>query len=144
MLQPVRGGHYVTLGASGHLSTATSIPFPLHNSIRALLPHQLKAWGNAEESHSDIAFLLVSTKEEAAGNRCMVSLWMGEPPSGQGSHCGGSSKQLTALVSSGPNWPYALCSSIGTPAMCHSLGRHTWASCQKEMPSKQPVGGSAN
>ena len=60
---------YVTLGASGHLSTATSVPCYLHNSIVALLPHQPKGLGDAEKFHCDITFLLVSTKEGVVGDR---------------------------------------------------------------------------
>ena len=52
----------------------------------------LKAWGIAERFHSGITFLLVSAEEGAAGDQDVQSLYgVGEPLSGQGSHCGGSS-----------------------------------------------------
>ena len=52
----------------------------------------LKAWGDVEKFCSDIAFLLVSTEEGAAGDRMygLSTVWV-IPLSGQGSHCGGSS-----------------------------------------------------
>ena len=81
-LWSVGEGLFINLGMSGHLSTTALTACDLHNSIRALLSHQPKGPGDVEKFHDDIAFLLVSTKEEVTG--------------------------LTALVSSGPNWPYAL------------------------------------
>ena len=69
----------------------------------------LKAWGNAEESCSDIAFLLASTKEGAAGDRMygLSTVWV-NPLQARVPTVEEAVKQLTALVSSRPNWPYAL------------------------------------
>ena len=69
----------------------------------------LKAWGNAEESCSDIAFLLVSTEEGAAGDRMygLSMVWV-NPHQARVPTVEEAVKQLTALVTSGPNWPYAL------------------------------------
>ena len=107
---PARGGGLsVTLGAFGHLSTATSIPHHLHNSIRALLPHQPKGLGDAEKSHSEITFLLVSTEEGAAEDRMygLSMVWV-NPHQATVPTVKEVVKQLTALVSSGLNWPYTL------------------------------------
>ena len=69
----------------------------------------LKAWGNVEESHSDITFLLVSTEEEAVGDRTygLSTVWVNSHQA-RVPTVEEAVKQLTALVSSGPNWPYAL------------------------------------
>ena len=69
----------------------------------------LKAWGNLKESCSDITFLLVSTKEGAAGDRMygLSMVWV-NPHQARVPTVEEAVKQLTALVSSGPNWPYAL------------------------------------
>ena len=69
----------------------------------------LKAWGDAEKFHSDIAFLLVSTKEEAAGDRiCGLSTVWVNPYQARVSTVEEVVRELTALASSGPDWPYAL------------------------------------
>ena len=103
------GGLSVNLGASGHLPTATSVPCHLHNSIRALLPTSLKAWGDVEKFHSDIAFLLVSTEEGAAGDRMygLSMVWV-NPCQARVPTVEEAVKQLSALVSSVPVWPYTL------------------------------------
>ena len=62
-----------------------------------------------EKFCSDIAFLLVSTEEGAAGDRVygLSAVWV-NPYQARVSTMGEAVKQLTALVSSGPDWPYAL------------------------------------
>ena len=69
----------------------------------------LKAWGDAEKFCSDIAFLLVSTEEGVAGDRVygLSMIWV-TPYQARVSTVEEAVKQLTALVSSGPNWTYAL------------------------------------
>ena len=68
----------------------------------------LKAWGE-ETFHSDIAFLLVSTEEGVAGDRMFglsmvwVNPYQARVPTAEEAY-----NQLTALVSSRPDWPYAL------------------------------------
>ena len=63
----------------------------------------LKAWGDAEKFHSDIAFLLVSTEKGAAGDRVygLSTIWV-NPYKARVSTVGEAVKQLTALVSTGP------------------------------------------
>ena len=103
------GGLYVPLGVTGHLSIATPVPYHLQNSIWALLPHQPKGLGDAERFHSDITFLLVSTEEGTAGDRMygLSMVWV-NPYQASIPTVEEVVKQLTDLVSSGPNWPYAL------------------------------------
>ena len=97
------GGLYVTLGASGHLSTATSVPCHLHNSIRALLPHKSKGCGDTEKFHSDIAFLLVSSEDGVAADRMygLYMVWV-NPYQARVPTVEEAVKHLTALVSNGP------------------------------------------
>ena len=86
----------------------------------------LKAWGDAEKFCTDIAFLLVSTKEEATGDRTygLSTVWV-NPFQARVSTVEEVVRELTTLASSGPNWPYAWCGSRRTPVMCHSLRRST-------------------
>ena len=109
MLQLVGGGLSVTLEASGHLSHATSIPCHLHNSIRALLLTSLKPGETWRSPVVTLPSLLVSTKEGAAGDRMYgISMVWVNPHQARVPTVEEAVKQLTALVSSGPNWPYAL------------------------------------
>ena len=68
----------------------------------------LKAWGDAEKFCNDIAFLLVSTKEELTGDRMygLSTVWVN--PYQPRVSTVEAVRELTALVSSGPNWPYTL------------------------------------
>ena len=102
-------GLFITLGVSGHLSMTISTPRDFFNSIRALSLTSLKAWGDMERFHSDITFLLVSTEEEATGDRMygLSTVWV-NPYQARVSTVEEAIRELTALVSSGPNWPYTL------------------------------------
>ena len=69
----------------------------------------LRAWGDAEKFHSNIAYLFVSTKDEATSDRVygLSTVWV-NPCQTRVSTVEGVVRQLTTLVSSGPNWHYAL------------------------------------
>ena len=69
----------------------------------------LKAWGDTEKFHNDIAFLLVSAKEEATGDRMygLSTVWV-NPYQARVPTVEEAVRELTTLVSSGPDWPYAL------------------------------------
>ena len=62
-----------------------------------------------EKFCSDIAFLLISTEEEVVRGRmhCLSTVWV-NPYQARIPTVEEAVKQLTALVSSGPDWPYAL------------------------------------
>ena len=64
----------------------------------------LKAQGDAEKFHSDIAFLLVSTKEEATGDRMygLSTVWV-NPYQARVPTVEEVVRELTTLASSGPN-----------------------------------------
>ena len=69
----------------------------------------LKAWGDPEKFQSDVTILLVLTEEGAVGDRVygLSTMWV-NPYQAMVSTMGEMVKQLTALISTGPDWPYAL------------------------------------
>ena len=72
-------------------------------------PTSLKAWGNLEKFQSDVTFLLVLTQEGAVGDRVYghSTMWV-NPYHARVSTMEEVVKQLTALISTWPDWPYAL------------------------------------
>ena len=71
-----------------------------------------------ERFHSDITFLLVSTEEGVAGDRMygLSMVWV-NPYHARFPTVDEAVRQLTALVSSGSDWPYALVQLNGDT--CH-------------------------
>ena len=69
----------------------------------------LKAWGEKQRVHNDIAFLLVLAREEATGGRKygLSTIWV-NPCQARVHSMEEAVRELTARVSSGPNWPYTL------------------------------------
>ena len=69
----------------------------------------LKAWGKRQKSHHDIAFLLVLTREEATGDKKygLLTIWV-RPSQARVPSMEEVVGKLTAWISSGPDWPYAL------------------------------------
>ena len=69
----------------------------------------LKAWGNPEKFRSDITFLLILTEECTVGDRVygLSTMWV-NPYQARVSTMEKAVKQLTPLISTGPDWPYAL------------------------------------
>ena len=84
-----------------HLASMTYPELPSLTSLRA--------WGDVEKSCSDMAYLLVSAEDEVMSDRVYglsivrVALFQARV-----STVKEAVRQLTALVSSGPNWPYTL------------------------------------
>ena len=78
----------------------------------------LRAWGDVEKFCSDITYLLVSTEDGATSDRVygLSTIWV-NPCQARISTVEEVVRQLTALVSSGPNWPYALVQVNGDT--CH-------------------------
>ena len=102
-------GPCITLGVPKHLPHITTVPYHVHNSVGALLSHWVKAWGDEEIFCHDITFLLVSAKEEVAGDRKygFSTVWV-NPCQARVPTMEEAVRELTAWVSSGPNWPYTL------------------------------------
>ena len=69
----------------------------------------LKAWGERQRIHHNTASLLVLSEEEATGDRKygLLTIWV-NPCQARVHSMEEMVKNLTAWVSSGPNWPYAL------------------------------------
>ena len=69
----------------------------------------LKAWGEKQKICHDITFLLILAKEEATRDRkCgILTIWV-NPCQARVCSMEEAVKELIALVSSGPDWPYAL------------------------------------
>ena len=69
----------------------------------------LKAWGEKQKICHDIAFLLILAEEEATGDRKygLLTIWV-NPCQTRVCSMEEAVGELTAWVSSGPNWPYAL------------------------------------
>ena len=80
---------------------------------------RLRAWGEAEKFHCDIAYLLVSTEDEVMSDRVygLSTVWV-NPCQARVSTMEKAVRHLTALVSSGPNWPYSLVQLNGDT--CHA------------------------
>ena len=88
-----------------------------HSKLSSLT--SLKAWGDVEKFCSDVAFLLVLTKEGPARNRVygLSMIWL-NPYQARVPTMEEVAKQLTTLVSTGPDWPYTLVQLNGDT--CHA------------------------
>ena len=69
----------------------------------------LRAWGDVGKSYSNMAYLLVSTEDEEMSNRVygLSTMWV-DPSQARVPTVEEAVRQLTAVVSSGPNCSYAL------------------------------------
>ena len=69
----------------------------------------LKAWGEKQKVHSDIAFLLILAKEDATGDRKygLSTIWV-NPHQARVHSMEEAVGELTVWVSSRPDWPYTL------------------------------------
>ena len=78
-----------------------------HSELSSLT--SLKAWGDMEMFCNDVTFLLVLTEEGAVrdGVYRLSMIWV-NPYQARVPTMEEAVKQLTTLVSTGPNWPYAL------------------------------------
>ena len=67
----------------------------------------LKAWGEKQKICHNIAFLAILAEEEATGDRNISTIWVNSCQARVHS-MEEAVKELTAWVSSGPDWPYIL------------------------------------
>ena len=69
----------------------------------------LKVWGEKQRVHHDITFLLVLAEEEATGDwkYSLSTTWV-NPGQARAHSMEEAVENLTAWVSSGPDWPYTL------------------------------------
>ena len=84
------------------------LELPCHSSGEQCSISSLKIWGEVQEPHSDIAYLLVCTKDALEAQDYSVSLVWISPNQVQVPTMEEAVGTLSAYVSSGPNWPYAL------------------------------------
>ena len=108
-VRQVREGPCPSVGASYHLFPLAAIPPTIHNPIRAVLPDEPQGLGEKQKVHQDITYLLVLAGEEATWDRKygLSTIWV-NPFHARVHSIEEAVRELTAWVSSGPNWPYAL------------------------------------
>ena len=82
---------------------------PSLSSVELSSLNSLKAWGERQKVHHNIAFLLVLAEEEATGDRKygLLTIWV-NPCQARVPSMEEAVGKLTAWVSSGPDWPYTL------------------------------------
>ena len=82
------------------------LELPYHTPGELLSISHLKVWGNAQEPHNDMAYLLVHTKGNSeAKSYGMALVWI-SPHQARVSMMEEALGTLSACISSGPNWPY--------------------------------------
>ena len=69
---------------------------------------KLKVWGNIQEPHSDLAYLLVWTGDTLEAQHYGMSLVWISPNQVQAPTMEEAVRALSAYISSRPDWPYAL------------------------------------
>ena len=99
----------LNVGDSLHLPQLQQFHIPSLTPVEPSSLTSFKAWGVKQRIHHDIAFLLVLAEEEAAGDRKygLLTIWV-NPCQARVHSMEEAVGNLTAWVSSGPNWPYAL------------------------------------
>ena len=102
-------GPCITLGAPKHLPPLQQFHIMSITQSELSSLTGLKAWGDKEKFHHDITFLLVSAEEEAAVDRKygLSTVWV-NPCQARVPTMKEVVRELTAWVSSGPDWPYTL------------------------------------
>ena len=81
---------------------------PYHTSGELLSISHLNIWGDIQEPHNDMAYLLVHTGDASgAENYGMALVWI-SPHQVRASTMEEAVGTLSACISSGPDWPYVL------------------------------------
>ena len=84
------------------------LELPYHTSGEQLSISFLKVWGDAQEPHNDMAYLLVCTGDASEAQNYGMSLVWISPHQVRASTMKEAVGTLSAYISSGPDWPYAL------------------------------------
>ena len=84
------------------------LELPYHTSGELLSISCLKIWGDTQEPCNDMAYLLVHTGDPAEAQDYSMSLVWISPHQVQVSTMEEAVGTLSAYISSGPDWPYAL------------------------------------
>ena len=95
----------------GNLSICPCLDYlelPYHTSEELLSISHLKVWGDTQEPHNDMAYLLVHTEDTSeAESYGMALVWI-SPHQAQASTMEEALGTLSACISSGPDWLYVL------------------------------------
>ena len=83
-----------------------SLELPCHTLGELQLISWLKIWGNIQEPHNDMAYLLVHTEGDSEAESYGMALVWTSPHQAQVSTMEEALGTLSACISSGPNWPY--------------------------------------
>ena len=84
------------------------LELPHHTSGKLLSISHLKIWGDIQEPHNDMAYLLVCTEDAlGAENYGMALAWI-SPHQVRASTMEEAVGTLSTCISSGSDWPYAL------------------------------------
>ena len=84
------------------------LELPCHTSGELLSISSLKIWGDTQEPCNDMAYLLVCTGDALEAQNYGISLVWISPHQVQASTMEEAVGTLSAYISSGPDWPYAL------------------------------------
>ena len=84
------------------------LELPYHTSGELLSISHLKIWGDAQEPRNDMAYLLVHTGHALEAQDYSMSLVWISPHQVRASTMEEAVGTLSANISSGPDWPYAL------------------------------------
>ena len=84
------------------------LELPCHSPGELLSISSLKILGDIQEPCNDMAYLLVCTGDTLEAQKYGVSLVWINPNQVQASTMEEAVRTLSAYISSGPNWPYAL------------------------------------
>ena len=97
------------VGEFQHLPPTATVSYTIPYPCGIVLPNQPQGFGGKQKVCHDIAFLLVQAEEEATGDRKygLSTVWV-NPCQARVPSMEEAVGKLTAWVSSGPNWPYAL------------------------------------
>ena len=84
------------------------VEFPFHTAGELLSISRLKVWGDIQDPHGSMAYLLVYTEDSSeAGSYGMALEWI-SPHQAWVSTMEEALGTLSACISSGPDWPYVL------------------------------------
>ena len=102
-------GDGLNVGESHHLPPLQQFHIPSLTPAELSSLPSLKAWGEKQRICHDIAFLLVLAEEKATGDRKygLLTIWL-NPCQARVHSMEEAVRNLTAWVSSWPDWPYAL------------------------------------
>ena len=125
-----------------------SLELPHHTLGELQSISQLKIWGNTQEPHDDMAYLLVHTEGDSEAKSYGMALVWTNPHQAHVSMMEEALGTLSACISSGPDWPYILAQlykglqshtptqgqALRHPAPGKGRGEATWA----DQPTQSP------